>query len=252
MRASKKIQNPKSKIQNPDVGEIHISGAEGLYPFSSISRIVQDYFLRAMEHPRGKPDKVVITLEKIEQRPITVPLLPVAGAQCNSLPEARDTICRLLSDAGVSKKALLAGIRVVTAKSVMRGAALIARESAIRLEPDTKRGVRVSRLGMAKDFEETLRRRLARRGINNSVVKEAIVLASKVASCRDIIAELCISDDPDYTTGYVASKKIGYVRIPFVKEKGNPCGGRVFFVREGAEVEPIIRYLEKRPVIVGT
>ena len=34
-----------------------------------------------------------------------------------------------------------------------------------------------------------------------------------------VVAELCWSDDPDYTTGYVAGKNIGYVRIkPIYKQ----------------------------------
>ena len=53
-------------------------------------------------------------------------------------------------------------------------------------------------------------------------VKEALMLASKAASWPDVIAEVCISDDPDYTTGYIASKELGYLRIPNIKrERGN-------------------------------
>ena len=61
-------------------------------------------------------------------------------------------------------------------------------------------------------------------GLNNTTVKEAIILASKVAACRQVTAELCISDDPGYTTGYISSKKYGYVRIPHIKKKGEKNG----------------------------
>ena len=58
-------------------------------------------------------------------------------------------------------------------------------------------------------------------------MREALVLATKVQSCPGIVGELCWSDDPDYTVGYVACNGI-YHRIPNMKEMGNPIGGRVF------------------------
>ena len=134
----------------------------------------------------------------------------------------------------------------------MSGAALILSESGRRADPDKVRGIRVSRLGITEGAERGLARKLARKGINTAIVKEAIILASKVASCRGVIAELCVSDDPDYTTGYVASRIYGYVRIPHIKPKGSLSGGRVFFVDEMADAKSIIEYLEKRPVLVGT
>jgi len=55
--------------------------------------------------------------------------------------------------------------------------------------------------------------------------QEAIVLASKVVSAPRIIAEICMSDDPDYVTGYVAAPSIGYQRTTRLKEPGGPDGG---------------------------
>ena len=265
MRASKKIQSPhlsespkatKSKVQSPSSNvrrlisnEIHISGAEGLYELSEVNKIINNYFSRALSHPRGRPDKVVITIEKIGQKPKLVPLLPVSAIKNNSPEKAGDVICRVLSGAGVSQKAIDKSLRIVNAES-MRGAALIIAESGIRAEPDKERGVRVSRLGIEKTAERNLAGRLSKRGINNTTVKEALVLASKVASCDGVVAELCVSDDPDYTTGYVASRDMGYVRITNIKKEGRPKGGRVFFVREDADIHCIIDYLERTPVLM--
>jgi 6-carboxyhexanoate--CoA ligase len=81
-------------------------------------------------------------------------------------------------------------------------------------------------------------------------VREALTLASKVLSSRRIIAELCVSDDPDYTTGYIASRKFGYVRIPNIKSAGSKEGGRAFFVKEGAGIKEISNYLERVPVMI--
>jgi 6-carboxyhexanoate--CoA ligase len=119
-----------------------------------------------------------------------------------------------------------------------------------RLEPDKKRGVRASRLGITKTASKSLSMILSRHGINTDVVKEALVLASKVMAHRNVVAELCVSDDPDYTTGYVASKKYGYVRVPHIKKRGSRHGGRAFLIQESADSEGIIHYLEETPVIV--
>ena len=53
----------------------------------------------------------------------------------------------------------------------------------------------------------------------NVHMREALVLATKVQSCPGIVGELCWSDDPDYTVGYVACNGI-YHRIPNMKEMG--------------------------------
>jgi 6-carboxyhexanoate--CoA ligase len=65
-----------------------------------------------------------------------------------------------------------------------------------------------------------------------------------------VLGELCISDDPNYTTGYVATRKHGYVRLPRIKKRGIPYGGRAFFIT-GGEIKELIRYLQKTPVMVN-
>jgi len=252
MRASRQVKSQKSKVRGPRLDEVHISGAEGLYEFSEVPEITKEYSLRALHHSRGRPDRILITMERVIQKPKTAPLLPSSTVQCASPDAARKVIQELLLTAGVSRKAIHCGIGIVTRRAAMHGAALVLGESAVRVEPDRRRGVRVSRLGILREEERRLCRRLARQGINTATVREALVLASKVASCRHVLAELCVSDDPDYTTGYVASRRLGYVRIPCIKHTGSSSGGRVFFIKEGADVKRIVEYLERTPVIVGS
>ena len=83
----------------------------------------------------------------------------------------------------------------------------------------------------------------------NVHMREALVLATKVQSCPSIVGELCWSDDPDYTVGYVACNGI-YHRIPNMKEMGNPIGGRVFFVDTDKPIHEIVDYLENTTVLV--
>lgn len=263
MQASKKVNSSqstvvskKSKIQGTPNSElrasnsVHISGAEGIYEKSEIQKICEKYIKRALTHSRGEPDEIVITIEKIRQKSKTISLLPVITLDCNSPEKARKIITQKLESLGISKKAIDNGFVVLNSKKTMRGASLILLKSGTRVEPDKERGVRVSRMGIEKSTEKNLSEKLSRAKINTTTVKEALVLASKAASWPDVIAEVCISDDPDYTTGYIASKEFGYLRIPNIKRGNEMHGGRVFFIRETADIAGLISYLERKPVII--
>jgi 6-carboxyhexanoate--CoA ligase len=252
MRASKKIQSPKSKSQKPNskLAEIHISGAEGLHEYSEIQESVQRYIERALNHSRGKSDKIIITIETIKQKPKTITALPVVTIENTTSQEGEKIIKQLLQASGISKTAVDRAFQLIK-KNGMRGAALITAEKGRRLEPDRQRGIRVSRLGITKPALKELSSKLSKYDINTATVQEAIILASKVLSCEQVMAELCISDDPNYTTGYVASRGFGYVRIPHIKNKGSSSGGRAFFVKEGIDIGDIMEYLERRPTIIG-
>ena len=52
MRASRVLRNPKPKIQDSKLSEIHISGAEGLYEASEIKKVVKSYIDRALKHAK--------------------------------------------------------------------------------------------------------------------------------------------------------------------------------------------------------
>lgn len=250
MRASKRAGFRRSTVTSQHQEEIHISGAEGIYEESDIAKIVKEYTFRSLNHSKGKPDKIVITIERLAQKPKRLPLLSVNTLNCNSPYEAKSIVFHELTGIGISNKAINEAFKILKSDKVMRGASLVLSESGIRKEPDKQRGVRVSRLGIDKSDKKRLSARLSALGINMTTVKEALMLASKIAACPDIVAEICISDDPDYTTGYMASKQFGYLRIPNIKNNSEVHGGRVFFLKEGANIENIVNYLEKQPVIL--
>ena len=120
----------------------------------------------------------------------------------------------------------------------MRGAMLVDAISGERLDAGN-RGVRVSHMD---SFDSD---KLG----DNEHMREALVLASKVQSAEGIVGELCWSDDPDYTVGYVACNGV-YHRLTNMKEFGSDIGGRVFFVRSDIDSESVIEYLERAPVLV--
>ncbi len=254
MRASQKAnsQTAKTSVRDCSFREIHISGAEGIYEEKEIENIIREYTLRALSHPKGSPDSIVISVEKIVQTPQTIKSLPVMTLPCRSSLQSQGMIQKLLKNSGISDNAINTAFAVTDNSDAMRGAALVLSGSGRRVEPDKVRGIRASRLGISKSADKILSRNLARHGINTATVKEAIILASKVAACPQVIAELCISDDPDYTTGYVSSRKYGYVRIPHMKKRAEKKGGRVFFLEEAADIDAVTGFLEKTPVIINS
>ncbi len=230
----------------------HISGAEGIFERSVINDAVRAYVDRAYSHSRGLPDRVVITIEELKVRPVFLKSLPVYTVDIKTNDEAWEFIKRFLFSVGVSMRAFENALFVVQSGIVMRGASIMTFKTGRRLEPDTARGVRATRLGITQEAEETLFSVIDSYKLNRTVVSEAIVLATKVAAFKDVIAELCVSDDPDYTTGYVSSKRTGYLRVPNIKEEGEKKGGRVIFVSEDADINGLIHYLENTPVVIDS
>ena len=226
----------------------HISGAEGLYAMEEALATVARYARRAAGHARGRPDRITLTIERVDRPPLEIGTLPLRTLTVADEDAAQRTVRRLLAALGVSGAGIRAALAVVAGPRPMRGAALMDTEG-IRLDPDLERGVRVSRIGIAPEARRLLGRRLSRRGINTETVREALVLASKVQEHPAVLAELCVSDDPDYTTGYVASRRFGYLRIPRIKKAGSARGGRVFFV-SGGDRAALLDYLEVCPVLV--
>jgi 6-carboxyhexanoate--CoA ligase len=231
---------------------MHVSGAEGMYEEKEIAKIIRKYTLRALSHQKGRPDNIVISLEEIRQRPQSIQSLPVRTLTCRSPLQARSLVRKLLNSCGISDCAVDTSFAVMDSSNTMRGAAMVLSKSGRRKEQDKERGIRASRLGISRYADRILSRNLEEHGINNTTIKEAIILASKVAACRQVTAEFCISDDPGYTTGYISSKEYGYVRIPHMKKNGERIGGRVFFLAEDADIASVSGFLEKTPVIINS
>jgi 6-carboxyhexanoate--CoA ligase len=253
MRASKTNLVRKSAaghVGRRPGSELHISGAECICEKAEMPEIGRSLIERALTHPRGNPDTIVITADEIKEKLLTAPLLALKTLDCSSPEKAWEIISEHMLMLGISGKSLSAAYKIFRSDNSLRGAALISAQSGKRLEPDKKRGIRVSRLGLAPSSQNRLTEKLSGLGINTITVKEALLLASKVASCKYVTAEICVSDDPDYTTGYIASKKLGYIRIPNIKKGGDMHGGRVFFVKEKANIKTITGYLQGKPVLL--
>jgi 6-carboxyhexanoate--CoA ligase len=223
----------------------HISGAERIVSEKEIEKVSMSLIKRALNHSRGKPDFINLKVEEIKEEIVYISPLPIFEMTGFTSPyevlKKLFDLAEIPSDFGVKVyERLLKG-------PTMRGAMVVDIVSKKRLEPDRERGVRASYLDMDKETEEKLKEITGREYTQN--LKEALTLSTKVLSFEGVLAELCVSDDPDYTTGYFSVKGLGYFRIKNIKPLGIPLGGRVFFVRD-VKITDFINYLEKKPVIV--
>jgi 6-carboxyhexanoate--CoA ligase len=237
----------------------HLSGAERLAPATELERLSTELLRRALEHPRGVADAIRLSVEAIPSTALRRGRLPdLRTVTVADWRQGRQAALHLLAGAGVAADAARLAMAALADGPApggcsMRGAMLVDAASGHRLEPDRTRGVRASRMDLTPAAEGELRRGLAALGLDNPHVREALVLAAKVLSAPGIVAELCWSDDPDYTAGYVAAPVLGYVRFPYLKPLGEERGGRAFFVRrEGLDLAAIIAHLEHSVLLVDS
>ena len=237
MRASQQVGEGDQKHEQ------HISGAERIVSRDAVEAVCSAMVHRAMTHSKGDPDFINIKIEKVKESDIQIlKALPVTRIDVDTWQQGLDKAFELVGEAA-------AGIReklpeLLQATFPMRGAMLYDIATGTRLEPDQQRGVRAT-------YMDALHSSTVDSCKNH--FNEAIVLATKVANAPGMVAELCISDDPNYITGYVASKELGYVRIMKMKEMGDENGGRIFlFDSRKAKAEDCIEFLQKKKVLVET
>lgn len=237
-------------------GGTHLSGAERIVAETDLERTASCLLRRAMTHARGRAERVQITVDALDPEAIGRGTLPdLTTVAVADYLQGRAAALDLLVEAGVAAAAARSAMETLAAGAapgggVMRGAMLVDAVSGERLEPDRARGVRVSRMDLTVAAERELRERLQKAGLDNPHVREALVLAGKVLGGPGVVAELCWSDDPDYTAGYVCSAERGYVRFPHLKPVGDPLGGRAFFLRPGLDPQALIDYLERAALLV--
>jgi len=248
------------------IHEHHISGAERIVSRDAVEYVCQAMVRRAMTHSKGDPDKINIKIEKVAEKDIQIlDALPVTRVDVDTWQEGLDKAFEFVNQSvakasGAGENACCADVlenfrkqlpELLRATYPMRGAMLYDIRTGARLEPNQERGVRATYMdalqtNMVDDCETC-----GTTTFNKNHFNEAIVLSTKVANAPGMVAELCVSDDPDYVTGYVASKELGYIRIMKLKEMGDPNGGRVFlFDSSKASAEECIDFLQKQKVLV--
>ena len=235
------------KMRAARAGE-HISGAERIVPAHDIPALASALAARALLHAKGKPDEIHLKAEEAADI-IHLESLPVSTHVTQTPEEGRACAARLLASAGITRiDEIMARFSETYA---MRGAMLLDADTLERLEPDPARGVRATYMDAASGCNGQDARCPSGSACKKNHFAEAVVLATKVANAPGIVGEICVSDDPDYVTGYVATKEIGYCRITTIKQKGDPCGGRIFLYRGPRKgVSETIRFLQRQCVLV--
>ncbi len=252
MRASQKISDSKSDAMSADgscCDSRHISGAERIVRREELGIATQSMLERALKHSLGEPDSIHLKIEKIDVSRIQkIPALPVSSVTFSTPEEGHQEIVRLLEFLGIGNVSQI--MRLLEETGPMRGAMLLDSQTLERLEPDRKRGVRATWMDYF-DAESVY----PPNSTSKNHFLEALALASKVIAHPNIVAEICISDDPQYVTGYVASKIRGYQRISPLKHFGDSHGGRIFLFRtlhgtksRQKQIEDCIFYLQNQPV----
>ena len=239
MRASQQIGEGDQKREQ------HISGAERIVSREAVEAVCSAMARRALTHSKGDPDFINIKIEKVCEKDIQIlKALPVTRVDVDSWQQGLSKAFELIDQAAELKDFRKKLPELLRETFPMRGAMLYDIATGERLEPDHNRGVRATYMDALRSSDVDSQK---------NHFNEAIVLATKVANAPGMVAELCISDDPEYVTGYVASKELGYVRIMKMKEVGGENGGRIFlFDSRKATAEECIEYLQKNKVLVDT
>jgi 6-carboxyhexanoate--CoA ligase len=239
-------------------GGKHISGAERIASSGAIDGIVNELIARAMGKHRA-PDQIDLRIENLGSiSPRSLTALDVVTIHAADPETGISAASRVLHTAGVSNKAVGAALEQILGNAApsggnMRGAMILDAETGERLEPDQERGVRASRFDWTDDARVAADCLFSGSGLTHFRIREALALATKVVHAPGVIAELCWSDDPDYTAGYAASIKTGYVRFPCLKQKGDNRGGRAIFVnRNTLDLTGLLHYLQAEAVLINT
>ena len=216
----------------------HLSGAERIVPSGRIAGTLSGLARRALMHERGVPDYINLKVEELGDV-MRLDALPVFTENVADETEGWNRAESILSEAGFLRAREICDI--FASSHSMRGAMLLDADTLERLEPDKERGVRATNMDGDPSPPPDRKNHFA----------EALTLATKVQAAPGIVGEVCVSDDPGYVTGYVATKS-GYHRITVLKKLGDQHGGRIFLYRgPRSQVPETIKFLESRPVVVA-
>lgn len=241
----------------------HISGAESIVSEKDLQNAVSILIKRALTHSKGKSDSINIKIEEINKEEIKyIDPLYVTTLNTKNKKESYEFLYNTLLKLNINSKNAIYIIDLFKSIKNMRGAVLLDVNNLKRLEKDKLRGIRATYMDfedskvdmLDKQYEYTDNLNKNEKLLQNTHFIEALCLSSKVCNAPNIIGEMCCSDDKNYTTGYIASKKFGYIRVKHMKDIGEDRGGRIFLydptIDSKYTLEDTIKYLENTKVIV--
>jgi 6-carboxyhexanoate--CoA ligase len=222
----------------------HVSGQERIVKKEELPEVIIELHKR----PKTEWDFQSIKIEKLEKPPILIEKsLPLLDFEFSTVEEAHRFIKRFFRKyKGINFEKflnfwlnkLLSGVE--EGKNI-KGALIFDWDSLELLD----KGIRTIK------FDWLERKRilnwLISQGRYTERTLDALALATKNIYCG-VLFEICISDDPNYVTGYIASKE-GYFRITPIKPFNIPFGGRIYFV-ERKKYEQVLHCLRNKALLI--
>ncbi len=228
--------------------EKHVSGHERIVKDSEIESTLLELYKRGS---RKDFDLLNIKLQKITQ-PIKYleRTLKIENLNFNDYKEANEFAMELICKKTFIPKNVLNNIIYLVHSGCgigknMRGA-MVVNQQGKRLEKDKEKGIRTSMVDFVN--RNKVLEILKEKGFTERTL-DALALSTKNLSFEGMLAEYCISDEPDYITGYVAVDGI-YYRITPLKKEGNFFGGRIYFVKNDVDIDTLYYYLKNEPVLI--
>ncbi len=234
----------------------HLSGAEELVPAQELEHVLASFSKRLLPHAFNNPThppQQIVTIDPVSkgdiQRKSLLPVQFLESSSCEESAKGLQELLECLLPEGQAESILEIFRKEIMETPPRHGALLVTSRGRPFLEAGTT-GIRTTHLGcdpsLRKALEENLDHFLAK---PNHRFIDALVLASKVLASESVLLEICVSDDPSYTTGYMASRLFGYVRIPHMKKPGIPKGGRLYVVSPTVHLPTLLRELRETPVL---
>jgi 6-carboxyhexanoate--CoA ligase len=244
-----------SKDRAHEDGGKHISGAERIVDFTEIPEVCKQLAQRAITHENGQADFINIKVELVKSNELTYsPSLPIFQIKSVDDQEGEEAAKSILELAGITGRVIEQSWQYLIDGGIqghnLRGALVVDGKTGKIYNPDFK-GIRATKMDLTKEAEAELIEILRSNNLDKSRLKEALVLATKVASAPNAWCELCFSDNPQYTTGYVAVTGWGYFRIPNIKPP-QAKGGRVFLVNgKDFSWSKYLDFLTEKPILIN-
>jgi len=232
----------------------HISGAERIILKEEIDIVSRALIHRAQNHANGVPDFINLKIQSVKPDNIEyISSLPVFLVQVPDHLSAQIACRHILQNADISLQSIeYASDFLMNGDSQGKGlpGALVMDSSSTLIKNPDEKGIRATNMDLTPSAHRIMDDILRDHDLSHTRLKEALVLATKVAHAPSAMAELCYSDNPNYHIGYVSVTGKGYFRIPHLKPS-SAKGGRVFFVKnEGFSWDEYSRYLRKTPVLI--
>jgi len=222
----------------------HISGAEKIVDYANIEKAVICLLERTRLRFETLPDMINLNIIAIKDEIMYVKLPKRSRADDGDIYVAREKLHSLLIKLNLNADYIL---DLFNSLQGMRGAVLLDIDTYERLEPDMKRGVRVTCFDYAQENYDCEK--------NHS--REAKCLAAKVMAYPNIVGEICVTDDKDFTFGYFATRDLGIIGFNNLKKLGEKRGGRIFLFdskigigSKENKISDCIKFLENAPVLV--